>query len=212
VKVVTVLDGLTAMMGSSSGAGAGAGAGAGVGGINITHAQGCDISINPINPVMLAAAVALHIQADATVLARCSFFVFDRIVQPPLESNHTTSTQGHMRDPITCLLGVHFLTGATTNRVTPLQVVGDSTANSAGFGSESCGETADTNGLDLYGQQMELLAALVGSNSTAKLIVVLVHGHPVTFGPGNALLEGVDALVSAWRPGEEGGTVLVFEL
>jgi len=41
---------------------------------------------------------------------------------------------------------------------------------------ESCGEGAGRQTLDVFGQQMELLDALVASNSTAKLIVVLIHG------------------------------------
>ena len=38
-------------------------------------------------------------------------------------------------------------------------------------------------------------------------VLVLVHGRAVTFGPGNVVLDKVDAILSAWRPGEEGGTV-----
>lgn len=87
-------------------------------------------------------------------------------------------------------------------------VIGDSTANSAGFSRESCGEGADRQSLDVFGQQMELLEALAASNSTSKLIVVLIHGRPATFGPGNAVLAKVDALFAAWRPGEEGGAAI----
>ena len=102
-------------------------------------------------------------------------------------------------------------------------VVGDSTANSnaagspAGlpgepggtFGKESCGEGADRNSLDLFGQQMELLEQLVNSNSSAKLVLVLIHGRQTTFGPGNALLASVDAMLAAWRPGALGGSAIV---
>jgi beta-glucosidase len=102
-------------------------------------------------------------------------------------------------------------------------VVGDSTANSnaAGsptglpgepggtFGKESCGEGADRNTLDLYGQQMGLLQQLASSNSSSKLVVVLIHGRQTTFGPGNSVLEKVDALLAAWRPGAEGGNAIV---
>ena len=87
-------------------------------------------------------------------------------------------------------------------------VVGDSTASSEGFTRESCGEGADRQSLDLFGQQMALLNALVAANSSAKLVVVLIHGRPQTFGPNNAALAKVDALLAAWRPGEEGGTAL----
>jgi hypothetical protein len=40
------------------------------------------------------------------------------------------------------------------------------------------------------------------------LIVVLLHGRPASFGPGNALLANFSALLSAWRPGEAGATAL----
>ena len=78
---------------------------------------------------------------------------------------------------------------------------GDSTATTAGFGRESCGEGADRSGLDLFGQQMPLLEALVASNSSSRLVVVMIRGRPATFGPGNKALSGVDALMAAWRPG-----------
>eukprot|EP01051_Picozoa_sp_SAG22_P012599 SAG22_NODE_1326_length_4733_cov_7.209754_1_plen_56_part_10 len=42
-------------------------------------------------------------------------------------------------------------------------VVGDSTATAAGFARESCGEGADRHGLDLFGQQLALLEALVAA-------------------------------------------------
>ena len=81
-------------------------------------------------------------------------------------------------------------------------VVGDNTNAGAGFGRSTCGENADRNALDLFGQQMELLRALAAANETqTQLVVVLVHGRPATFGQGNELLLSVDALLAAWRPG-----------
>jgi hypothetical protein len=48
---------------------------------------------------------------------------------------------------------------------------------------------------------MQLLAALI---STGKpIILVLVHGRPVTFGPDNHLLDGVDVVLATWIGGEE---------
>ena len=44
----------------------------------------------------------------------------------------------------------------------------------------SCGEGADRPSLDLPGAQLELLEALIDTKT--PVIVVLVHGRPVTFG------------------------------
>eukprot|EP01051_Picozoa_sp_SAG22_P004739 SAG22_NODE_262_length_13373_cov_11.716965_1_plen_695_part_00 len=87
-------------------------------------------------------------------------------------------------------------------------VVGDSSGGSVGFGHESCGEGSDRHSLDLFGQQMALIDALVAANSSSKLVVVLIHGRPQTFGPNNGVLAKVDALLACWRPGEEGGTAV----
>ena len=48
-------------------------------------------------------------------------------------------------------------------------------------------------------------------SSSFKIVVVVVGGRPTTFGAGdgNVLLEKVDALVWAGRPGEEGGNAIV---
>jgi hypothetical protein len=48
-------------------------------------------------------------------------------------------------------------------------------------------------------------------SSSFKIVVVVVGGRPSTFGAGdgNVLLEKVDALVWAGRPGEEGGNAIV---
>jgi len=91
-----------------------------------------------------------------------------------------------------------------------IAVVGDSTANSMGFSSESCGEMADRANLDVPGPQYDLLAALSNASSkTSRLVVVMIHGRPVTFGPKNFILNDIDALIAAWRPGEEGAGALI---
>jgi len=35
-------------------------------------------------------------------------------------------------------------------------------------------------------------------------VLVLVHGRTATFGPANALLASVPAVLEAWRPGQAG--------
>lgn len=73
---------------------------------------------------------------------------------------------------------------------------------------QTCGEWEDRDSLDLPGGQLQLLQALV-EQSTAPVIVVLIHGRAASFGPGNALLSKVAAVIEAWRPGEEGAQAIV---
>lgn len=69
-----------------------------------------------------------------------------------------------------------------------------------------CGEWQDRDSLDVGGGQLALLEAV--SAVSKQTIVVLVHGRPQTFGD-NSVLDQVDAMLAAWRPGEEGGHAIV---
>mmetsp|Transcript_11812 Transcript_11812/g.35563 ORF Transcript_11812/g.35563 Transcript_11812/m.35563 type:complete len:714 (-) Transcript_11812:281-2422(-) len=70
----------------------------------------------------------------------------------------------------------------------------------------TCGEMFDRSSLDVPGGQLKLIEA--ASKSRTPVVVVLINGRSATFGPGNTLLDAVDSLVVAWRPGEEGGTAI----
>jgi len=88
-----------------------------------------------------------------------------------------------------------------------LVAVGDSIP----IGKGSCSEMSDSDTIDLPGSQLDLLSALVGTGK--PLVVVLFNCRPATFGagpfskfgPNNALLESLGAVLVAWRAGEEGG-------
>lgn len=85
--------------------------------------------------------------------------------------------------------------------------VGDSTP----IGKGSCSEMHDSDTIDLPGSQLALIAAVAALKR--PLIVVLFNCRPTTFGagpfsvygPNNALLESLPAVVVAWRAGEEAG-------
>jgi beta-glucosidase len=70
----------------------------------------------------------------------------------------------------------------------------------------SCGEWQDRDSLDLPGGQMALLAAVAALGK--PLVVVLINGRAASFGPANAVLNNITALVEAWRPGQEGARAL----
>jgi len=81
------------------------------------------------------------------------------------------------------------------------------------------GEAGDRDSsFDPEGRQLELLAAVLEATagSRTKVVGVLVHGRPMTFGGaagdehllGSAKHPGLPALLAAWRPGEEGGTAI----
>jgi len=92
-------------------------------------------------------------------------------------------------------------------------VLGDG-GEAVGYDSSvSCGEGADRPSLDLPGVQLALLDALLAAGP--PVVVVLLHGRPVTFGGdygGSAaaasaapLNARAAAVLAAWRPGSEGG-------
>lgn len=71
---------------------------------------------------------------------------------------------------------------------------------------QSCGEWADRDSLDLPGGQLALLAAVLATGTPT--VVVLVGGRAASFGPANALLQNVSALLLAWRPGQAGARAI----
>ena len=73
----------------------------------------------------------------------------------------------------------------------------------------SCGEWLDRDSLDLPGAQLALLQALVANASSTPIVLVLINGRAASFGPANALLAQMAAVVEAWRPGEMGAQALV---
>lgn len=66
-----------------------------------------------------------------------------------------------------------------------------------------CGEGYDRASLDLLGRQMELLAAI--KRTGKPMIVVYLQGRPLNM---NWASEHADALLTAWYPGQEGGTAI----
>jgi hypothetical protein len=98
---------------------------------------------------------------------------------------------------------VHAASGADLAII----AVGDSTP----IGRSSCSEMIDADVIDLPGSQLSLIDAILSQTQT-PVVVVLFNCRPVTFGsgpfsrygPNNALLDRIDNLIAAWRPGEAG--------
>eukprot|EP01043_Picozoa_sp_COSAG02_P043353 COSAG02_NODE_3768_length_6264_cov_5.702676_5_plen_852_part_00 len=100
-----------------------------------------------------------------------------------------------------------------------LVVVGDS----GGTECVTCGEGRDRTDLDLPGSQLALLRGVLDGvdSSRTKVVVVLIHGRPVTFGKDercgrlqschNQLLDhpSLSAMIAAWHPGQFGAGALV---
>jgi len=97
---------------------------------------------------------------------------------------------------------------AAARRVEALSLASESDVVVAVLGddSTSSAEWGDRSSLDLPGDQLALLSALVATGK--PLVVVLIGGRTATFGPGNKLLGGVHALLSAFRPGQMGGVAI----
>lgn len=93
-----------------------------------------------------------------------------------------------------------------------LLVLGDS--------EKSCGEWGDRSTLALPADQPELLRRVLDTG--VPTVLVLIHGRPVSFdcdpstnaGGFSSFLDypNLKAVLSAWRPGEEGGVAIVNAL
>lgn len=66
-----------------------------------------------------------------------------------------------------------------------------------------CGEGFDRATLDLLGKQLELLQAIKATGT--PVIVIYIQGRPLNM---NWASEHADALLTAWYPGQEGGTAI----
>ena len=74
-----------------------------------------------------------------------------------------------------------------------------------GDDAKSSSEWGDRDNLDLPGDQMPLLTALAATGK--PIVLVLVTGRTATFGD-NSVLDNVTAVLSAFRPGQEGGVAI----
>ena len=92
-------------------------------------------------------------------------------------------------------------------------VVGD---NNGGYSTGTCDEGIDSDTLDMPGGQLALLDAVSAACPHVPLVVVLLHGRPLTFGagpfaqtgPNNALLARLPAVLAAWQPGQAGAQAI----
>lgn len=105
-------------------------------------------------------------------------------------------------------------TGDSNTSMIPAAVQAASTADLSVFvlgdSLVTCGEMFDRADLDLPGAQLQLLQQAGGAAAAAgkKVVVVLIHGRSATLGPDNSMLPPSATLLTAWRPGEEGGSAV----
>lgn len=108
------------------------------------------------------------------------------------------------------LSGIPAAVAAAQAADVAIVAVGDSIP----IGKGSCSEMSDADTIDLPGSQLDLLNAVAATGK--PVVVVLFNCRPATFGagpfsafgPNNALLARLPAVVVAWRAGEEGGTAV----
>ena len=129
-----------------------------------------------------------------------------------------TAAHKYSAGPVTFAVGASPSVPANTTQVQRAVEVASKaqvTVLVLGDSLHTCGEWDDRSDLDLPGGQLALLEAVVQSNTARVkkniIIVVVVGGRPSTFGAtqGNVLLDGIDALLWAGRPGEEGGGAIL---
>ena len=87
-----------------------------------------------------------------------------------------------------------------------------------GDSADSCDEARDRMELDIPGKQLDLLQGLVKTGK--PVVLILIHGRPLTFGEGhnskfgndNSILNSPNlAILTVGRPGQAGGDA-VFDM